>query len=325
MFRLFLTILTTVFCSASYALHSNIAIQNRDNETWVTVKVDVGTAAKADVLFIIDDSGSMGSHQKHLAQQADLIAKNLSFYNDVNVAVITSSNKAWTGAANSGGKFVGPVLNSTQSNFTVALSQQLLVGTNGDSTEKFLVPLFAATTEPLLSTTNKGFLRDSSDLILMFLTDTEDSSTTVSANDLWSHLTAIKSNSSVHVIATTISDLATCPGEQHELETITVLKDFVTLSGGQTIDLCSDFSQEVPKAIKNIKKSSKEITISALPNTTIDSKTLSVSANGTALPAGDLFNGWAFDPIRSVVIIGDNVINTPNFNSLEITYKLNPL
>lgn len=324
MSKLLLSVVLTVFCSASFAFYTTTSTSVRDQETWVTVKVSAGSSSKADILFVVDDSGSMDTHQKDLASQAQTIAQNLSFYADLNAAVITTSK--YNPSVNAGGKFVGPIINSQNMAFASILAKQLHVGINGDATEQPFTTLMAATSEPLISTTNKDFLRADADLIVVFITDTEDQSTSIKAPDLYAHLKGLVPNSDLHIISIMTEDPKTCTGEEDELSKFTGLKDLTKLASGQLVSLCSDFSQEIPKAIKNIKAFSKEISISALPNTKIDAASLKVSADGkTPLTAGDLLDGWVFDSAQGKIILGDNVVQNLKFSFIEINYKVLPL
>ena len=143
------------------------------------------------------------------------------------------------------------------------------VGTSGDATERFLDSAHLALSEPLISTKNAGFLRDDADLLVVFLTDTEDQST-ISADEFHQFVTGLKPNSSVETVAVMTDGSSNCPGETWELKDFTNLRDFVAMTNGSLVDLCSDFSQEIPKSIKVIKENIKEIAINAFPGTVAD-------------------------------------------------------
>lgn len=321
--QIVLSALATLLCSSSFALYQQTHHEVRENQTWVTITMDASQAgAKSDVLFVIDDSGSMGPHQANLAAQAQLIANELSFYNDLNAAVITSSN--WNNLPTfptGSGKFVGPVLNSLNNDFVSGLGQQFKVGTGGDATEVFFDNILLATTEPLLSGANAGFLRPDSDLLLVLVTDTEDQSTNTNAQNLWTHLKGLKPNNAINVLSVTSLDPLLCSAES-ELGQKTGIKDFVTLSQGQTINLCGDYSKELPKAIGTIKKKLNDIQLNVFANTQIDYSSLTVLADGKALPVGNTINGWTYDTAKSKVILGSNVLSSDSIQQIVVNYKL---
>lgn len=325
MTKLILMTLTTIFCSISSALYQQTQYENRASETWVKITVGMSQSAKADLLFVVDDSGSMSTHQAHLASQINNVTQSLAFFSDLNAAVISSSMNPSYPTTVSDGKFVGPVLNSLNPNFALELSKQIKVGTNGSHIEKFFDPIFVATSEPLISTTNSGFLRATADLMIILLTDTEDQSTTITGPDLYSHLKALKPNNAIHVLSLSIIDPKTCFGESELIQAERPLKDFVTLAQGQTIDLCSDFSQEIPKAISSIKENISQVTLSTFPNTSVDYSTLSVLADNTPLPLGDAVDGWFYDSKKSLILLGSNVVENKKITTLTITYKLTPI
>lgn len=321
--QLVLSVLASLLCSTGFALNQQTTHEIREDQTWVTITMDASKAgSKSDVLFVIDNSGSMGQFQQNLAQQAALIANELSFYNDLNAAVINTSGKMFGGSTGEG-KFVGPVLNSLNTDFAAGLSKQFMVGMDGDATEVFFDNIVLATSEPLISGLNAGFLRPDSDMLLVFVTDTEDQSANITAQGLWTHLKGLKPNNAVNVISVTPMS-AQCLGES-ELNDKTGIKDFVTLSQGQSFDLCGDYSKELPKVIGTIKKKLSHIQLNVFANTQVDYKSLTVKADGKDLAIGDAINGWTYDTSKSKVILGSNVLSSDSIQQITVSYKLLPL
>lgn len=318
-----LSVFLVFYSSTSLALYKNITQDVRNNETWITINVDVGSSKAADMLFIVDDSGSMTLHQQNLANQALLMSEQLSHYKSVNTAVITSSAEKTQFQSNTAGKFVGPVLNTSDGMFADKLHQQLrFVGNNGNYQEKFFDALLLATSEPLLSTTNAHFLRDDADLILIFLTDTEDQSITTDNTQMLAHLQSLKPNNDIFTMLIGIDNPQFCQGETQELQKLFGLRDFIKNTNGQMIDLCSDFAKEFPKAFNNMKFANTKYTLKSFPDTKIDFDSIKVSVDGQPLKLGDLINGWIYNVNQSQVIIGDGVIYNDNSNQLQITYKI---
>lgn len=320
--RLLLTIASLIVCSTSYALHQKTSYEVRNNETWVHMTVQMVNQTNADVLFVIDNSGSMYTHQQKLSSEMSLLSNELSIYKNINAAVTTSSMSAQYTPVGHSGQFVGSVLNSSSTpDFTSALAQQVLVGANGDANEAFLDPIVLATSEPLLSTTNAGFLRDDADLFVILITDTEDQSKTHTAESTQAHLVNLKPSNNFNTIYVG-ANLSDCSGEYPELQDRRGLKDFVSLTQGSTLSLCSDYSKEIPKAFKNLKKSMSAITLNTFPQTRVDFKSIEVSANNQPLVLGDVVKGWVFNSHDNTITVGSDVVTDVTIGNVHIKYKL---
>jgi hypothetical protein len=92
---------------------------------------------------------------------------------DFHLAAVTTDMEDTTERA---GRFVSPFLTNTTPNLDVEFSKMVNVGSEGSAIERALAGARAALTEPLVSTTNKGFLRPEADLGLVILGDEDDQS-----------------------------------------------------------------------------------------------------------------------------------------------------
>lgn len=123
-----------------------------------------------DILFVIDNSGSMLSHQVNLARQVlqftSKITQNLLL--DYHIGVLTSSMR------NRGGHLIGtpPWVDRMTANGDVILASRMQPGTNGDYDERFFEPIAAALSAPLVDGINAGFYRPEAFLAVVFITDT---------------------------------------------------------------------------------------------------------------------------------------------------------
>ncbi len=160
---------------------------------------DQGTP-KVDMLFVIDNSGSMGEEQRALAQNLDHLWNRIALANaDFHIAVTTTGMFPYTagftqcpGGASGGeaGRFF-PVDASRPRMLTPqtpdvknVLFANTAVGTCHYD-ERFLDPVLAALTDPLISSVkapgtpwpddgNAGFLRDDARLALLAVSDADD-------------------------------------------------------------------------------------------------------------------------------------------------------
>src|SRR5687768_11484765 len=129
-----------------------------------------GQAPPVDVLWIVDNSGSMQQEQTKLGNNfGSFIQYFTSLQLDFNMAVITSDVEVGTK-----GQFVGPVMNASTPNLTQAFLNQVNVGTGGSGQERGLEAARLALSEPNLSGPNAGFLRSNAILAIIVVTDEED-------------------------------------------------------------------------------------------------------------------------------------------------------
>ncbi len=131
------------------------------------------TPPKVDLLWVIDDSGSMADEQGRLAESFQAFAdRALEIGLDLHLAV-TSADPT---AGGERGRFVGSpaVLTSDTPNWSAEFVQRALLGTGGNSREAGLQTARMALSEPLLSAENAGFRRPGARLALVFLSDEDD-------------------------------------------------------------------------------------------------------------------------------------------------------
>jgi hypothetical protein len=195
---------------------------------WASQANALITSKKLDVLFVIDDSGSMNIHQQNLAKSASAISQIFANL-DVNTEVLTTS-------VATGGKFGTPVRNSLNVDFTALLAQDVLVGTSGDSLEQPFQTLATALSPLLLSTANVGFLRADADLLVVFLTDTEDQSP-ILALSIASQLRTLKGPQQIFVVSGMPDRTNTSCDSENMIPT--KITELTNIFQGQIFDICS--------------------------------------------------------------------------------------
>ncbi len=264
---------------------------------------------KLDILFVIDDSGSMSEHQQNLANNiskfADAIVRTT--YLDYHVGVVTSTTGGYYPTPKCCGKLVGAPLyvDRNTPNGINALARNMLVGTSGDYTEKFFDPIYLALSDPLLTGHNAGFYRPEANLALIFITDTEDQSIQQDAQSLYDFLLTIKGSAEkIYVAAAHIpeSEIGVCSGETSELEDYDGLNDFFKLTNAKTFSLCDDFGENLAEAGESIAAKSQIMYLSKKPVP----KTIKVTMDGVELPQ-DKLKGWAYHPEKIAIVFGPNI------------------
>jgi hypothetical protein len=126
---------------------------------------------KLDILFVMDDSCSMGEEQVFVANNMDefldFAAANMA---DWQVGVTTTDDGL------SSGHFVGPIVTPSTPLAENVLQDQILVGQLGSALERGLRASELALSEPVLGADHPGFLRADASLAIVYVSDEEDSS-----------------------------------------------------------------------------------------------------------------------------------------------------
>lgn len=159
---------------------------------------------KMDIIFVVDDSGSMMEEQSNLASNFPMFAQLLDTYTvgngqllDYRIAVTTTGRNIDYNVDLGGGfgtipqHETGPDgafmnncnstkrwLDKTDANMAQTLGCRANVGTSGASIEMPLLMSKHALAERVADNTNAGFIRNDALLAVVVLTDEDDSSTT---------------------------------------------------------------------------------------------------------------------------------------------------
>jgi hypothetical protein len=282
-----------------------------------------------DILFVIDDSGSMSTHQTNLANNINLFADSIikTKFLDYHVGVITSSVFTSPFSPAGGGKLVGnpKYVDRATPNGLLVLSQNLKVGTNGDATERFFDPLYMALTAPLASTFNAGFLRNDSYLAIIFVTDTDDQSANFSSQEIYDFLINLKgSQDRLFVGAAFIpdSEIGVCPGETFEIGNTDRLPDLFQLTGALTFSLCDpDYGQKLAEIGRVIATRAQTMYLRKVPK----KGTIKVTVGTDEIPNHPK-TGWTYNPVINGIEFGpdidwetfpDNVFPQVDFEAIE--------
>jgi cysteine-rich repeat protein len=128
-----------------------------------------------DVLFLVDDSASMGPAQTALAATIpDFTAALVASGTDFHLGVITTDMVD----ATKSGRLQGTptVLDPTTAELATVLTARVQPGITGSGTERGIDAMRAAVTPPIAGNENAGFLRPDARLIVIYVSDEEDSS-----------------------------------------------------------------------------------------------------------------------------------------------------
>ncbi len=290
---LFLAALLTAGCNQQ---QFGLASESQEFGQKVTYNTQV------DVLWVIDTSSSMDTHQNLLAQQMGLFVDSMNRTGlDYHMAV-TTMDMSSSGAK---GKFVASpgtplILTSQTPNLTQILSQRIQLGGNGSPVERGLEAMKSALSSPLASASgyNAGFLRKDALLVVVFLSNEDDQSASL---DYGAFLDSVRPPLALtgerswlaQFMGVTDADSSCKTSSWSQAgysEVGTKYIQLATESGGVSEAICD---ADMKRALTNVKARVLEVMteyrLDRLPNLT----TLQVFVNGALVPQ-DATNGWTY-------------------------------
>ncbi len=287
---------------------------------------------KVDLLMVIDNSGSMAEEQRALAQNLDHLWNRIALANaDFHIAVTTTgmypympalpSNQCPGGAnGGEGGRFF-PVDNSRPRMLTPQtpdVKNVLFANTNVGIChydERFLDPVLAALTDPLVSSTkapgtpwpndgNAGFLRDDARLALLAVSDADDANDVVSpapVSDYVQRLAAVKHGARDLISFAGMVPLQPCKTAEG------VGRRYMEIArqlNGHLEDICdlANFGALLENALGNLLLPLTSFPLSAVPR---DPGAIEVTVDGVAT------SQWSYDPASNRIVFPPSAVPPP--------------
>lgn len=286
---------------------------------------------KLDVLFVVDNSGSMKTSQTNLAQNFPsfinyfkdkgydfkiAVTTTDAFYGDQFInegcSICTVEQTQFRASADASGGIPIRVLDNTTPNLETIFSANVQVGVNGSGDERAFSSFKAALNSPL----NTGFHRSSAYLSVIIVSDSDDFSQANFDQD------ETYTNPDLHTVQSYVNFLKTftnngTPATDFSVSTIGVLdtacKDLLNkekkistrymelsdLTGGTKNSLCNPFDS----VLNNI---SSQIAGNVQAQFQLDRKpiisSIRVLIDGVLVPE-DSVNGWTYDPDSKIVTV----------------------
>jgi Abnormal spindle-like microcephaly-assoc'd, ASPM-SPD-2-Hydin len=285
---------------------------------------------KVDLLFVIDNSGSMAEEQAALAKNLDRLWNRIAIAKaDFHIAVTTTGMDSYSagyaqcpGGAQGGeaGRFF-PVDGSRPRILTPAtpdVKNALFANTNVGIChwdERFFDPVVAALTPPLSVATkapgtpfpadgNAGFLRDDARLSLLAVSDADD------ANDLVTPATVAEYVAKIAAVKKGARDLVSFAGivPLHLCGTVesvgTRYEETARILNGKLYDICdlNNFGAMLDDALGSLLLPLTSFKLSAAPR---DPAHIDVRVNGA--PA----SGWSFDATTNRIVFTQGSVPPP--------------
>ena len=271
-------------------------------------------AKTVDILWVIDNSGSMSPRQAMLAAQVpDFVTAINATGLDYQMAV-TTMDMSQSGEK---GRFLAAtgtpaLLNASTPDLANLLSARIAPGGNGSPVERGEEAMQAALNLSLHSTRNAGFLRKNSLLVVIFLSDEDDASAKA---DYASFLNALRpplASGERSWISNFMGILPNDPqcktSEWNFTDPGTQYIALDTLSGGTSESICSG---DLREAINNVRARILEVVTEYHLDRQPNISTIQVTVNG-ALVASDPVNGWTYDSNKLAVVFHGTSVPAPD-------------
>ena len=214
-----------------------------DYEAWITDSFTQDEEVSVDILFVVDNSGSMSANQTNLQNNfGDFIAVFGAAGVDYHIALITTDDAT----------FVGSVITSASPDPITEFNDQVdLIGYHGSAYEKGLWYSYVATdvggdAAPGSAT---GFFRSSAKLVVVYVSDEPDSShgthghggsSSMATSDYSSHLISLKSSSDLVVAHAVAGDYPSGCSTNGGAQFGDGYYDVVNDLGGTFMSICAD-------------------------------------------------------------------------------------
>jgi hypothetical protein len=268
----------------------------------------VGENAKIDILWVVDNSGSMGGEQRDLASNFQAFIKDFTTKDiDFKMAITTTdrerSNRR-TGSAVRHEKLIMEKLTSEAmkadpQQFMDDFKKYIKVGTRGYHREKGL-----KSSEIFTDKYSKSFLRDDAYLIVVYVSDESDQSEKTVAGHL-KQLTKWKNNAG---LVKTYSIVNMKKSERYYKR----YKEMSDLTGGYIASLYENFSNVLSNMGESIVNLSEQFPLSDKP---LNSNEIKVKVNGIEV------NAWDYIEATNAIKFHANAIPA-NGSNIEIKYDV---
>jgi len=263
-------------------------------DTW-----NIPTEPPSDIMFLVDQSGSMDDDQRRLGDNFSTFISSLNTYTrDWQIMVVNDDN----GCNNSG------ILTSSSSNYQSTFSGAVGRG-GGIYTESLLTPAANAVDKTDPTECNAGFMRADAMLHIIMVSDEHEQSRE-SSSTLVSRIIAKKGSSTnvrMSAIAGPIDGSGGCA------EPATGYADAVSETGGVFLNICNDWATAANLELlaeASVHQDSFELTRNPVIST------IAVRVNGLARNTG-----WTYDSAANAVEFSSNIPTSGD--SVDITYSGN--
>jgi len=284
---------------------------------------------RVDILFVVDNSGSMGTHQANLAANVTQFTSTFtkSSVLDYNIGIVTTDMDNY-GGNDCCGRLTGSprIVNKATPNADTALANNFLVGTSGSAIEASFDPVVSALSSPNVTGWNVGFYRPDATFVVIFITDASDQSrTTTDPRDLYKFLLNLKGGNAKKILAYGVivpSGDSTCPRDSGNPVTTEAFLGMVQngVGGKNIMNICDpDYGLKLANMAKDIVDKVGNVIYLDRPAAL---ESIRVTYGSIDLPK-DFETGWSFDPNKNAIILGSKVDwnSQPSGSKVKVFYS----
>lgn len=275
---------------------------------------------KIDVLWIIDNSGSMGPYQQQVIRNAGVFMQEFTVNNELEwkMGLLSSSENEPPYIGFSNGLSLDWKSKDPVSDFQNAVKS---LGISSWEDERAFGPLIKHLTR------FDDFLTPKAYFALIFVTDEAEQSTQT-AQQTYDFLVNIKGVKPEKIIATAViadRDIGGCgTGSSADKYAGGKYEEFINISQGTFIDLCANnFGTQLGQLGKSLVQKALINTRIILTDRPIAS-TIKLNYKGVDLPAGSSSSGgvWMYDPVYNIIVIHDPKALDGNIRDILVTYEV---
>jgi len=282
--------------------------------TTITDSFEQEDTNMVDVLFVVDNSGSMGQIQSDIATNMNLFMTYFSSMSaDYRLALITTDTSS----------FVGNVITPSSADPAGEFANQVVgIGVTGSANEKGIEMAYNATQPGADAGTGGGFLREAATLVIVFVSDESDHSL-ASMSSYISHFNSIKHNTDKLIVHAVIGDypsgctyMYTNPynGAQYP-RTIQFGDGYYDLAQQYTGSVYSICATDWGTQMQSIAQSSVPILSYGLSSSYVAEETIEVTVDGV------LSTDWVYDPIENDILF-DIAYAPADGATIDVTYSI---
>lgn len=274
---------------------------------------------QVDVLFVLDNSGSMSSNLAALGAAFPTFINNfLALGLDFQIGVVTTDMDDLTQS----GRLVGPVISNSTPDPAAEFLIQTDLGSGGSADERGLDAAFAALdpSAGLIQTVNAGLVRPGSNLSILVISDENDSSN-MNPVPFTTWLNAYQGDpdlTSLSIVGGPKAGLFPCVSIFNGLSAMPVPRywNVAQATGGIHVNLCNvDFTSIVQQLSSVAAGLRSSYTLQGAP----EPATISVSVNGANVPQNPN-NGWTYDPASNTIQFNGSSVPAEGAD-VAITYQ----
>ncbi|MFT5685024.1 MAG: hypothetical protein ACI8RZ_005970 [Myxococcota bacterium] len=306
---------------------------------------------EVDILWVIDNSLSMSDEQAEVADKfGEFIESIESTGLDFHVGVITTDMESTDIGR---GKLLGDpnYLTRDDDDYISAFQDRIQVGIQGSDREKGLDAAISALTEPLVSSSNAGFLRDGAVLSIIFVSDENDctdrgaldgyteatacynhSDELVPIYDLIEEYDAIKPDADRTIVSAIVGPDITenCDGAVPGFRYQTMADAFGGITGNICQSSFTDIMERLGLQASGIL-SSFQLTYSAVEGTlevyiddvSVPGEQIELDNETWVQVSEDTANGWSYDATYSLIYFHGDAV-PPRETTIKVEYEVVP-